>query len=302
MHVLMTGGTGVIGQELTKSLLADGHEVTILTRNPDRKSGVPAGARLLWWDAKTTEGWADVVESTDAVVHLAGESLADGRWSDERKKRIRDSRVMSGQALVKGIEQATNRPQVLIQSSAVGYYGPHKDEIIDESGGAGSDFLAHICFEWEAATAPVERLGVRRAVARTGIVLSQDGGALPRILLPFKMFAGGKMGSGNQWWSWIHIADEVRALRFLIDQEAASGPFNLTAPNPMKNKDFAKTVGSVMGRPSLLPVPSPALSTALGEMSTVLLDGQRVVPGRLLELGFEFKYPELDVALKDLLS
>ena len=302
MHVLMTGGTGMIGRALAINLIEDGHEVSVLTRNPDKDTGAPVGVRLVRWDATATDGWADIVEDVDAVVHLAGESLADGRWSAARKTRIRDSRVLSGQALVKAIQEATNRPGVLVQSSAVGYYGPRKDEKIDENAGPGRDYLAHICFEWETATAPVGKLGVRRPIARTGIVLSKDGGALPRILLPFKFFAGGKIGSGNQWWSWIHIADEVRALRFLIDHAKASGPFNLSAPNPVTNKEFSATVGSAMGKPSRLPVPSPALSTLFGEMSTVLLDGQRVIPKRLQELGFTFEFPELDGALKDLLS
>ncbi len=302
MHVLMTGGTGMIGQALTQNLIDDGHDVTILTRNPDKKSTVPASAQLVRWDAQSTEGWSYLIDDTDVVVHLAGESLADGRWSEERKTRIRDSRTLSGRALVSAIEQSTNRPTALVQSSAIGFYGPRKDEAIDESGAPGSDFLAHVCFEWESATAPVERLGLRRPVARTGIVLGTEGGALPRIVLPFKMFAGGKIGSGKQWWSWIHLEDEVRALRFLIDHESATGPFNLTAPNPVTNQEFAETVGSVMGRPSMLPVPSLALSTMFGEMSTVLLDGQRVVPAILLEMGFEFHFAELENALEDLLK
>lgn len=274
----------------------------MLTRSPDAATGVTPSIRYLGWDAESTEGWGDVVNEVDVIVHLAGENLAEGRWTDARKQRIRDSRVLSGHALRDAVEQADNKPGVLIQASAVGYYGPRKDEMVDESAGPGSDFLAQICFEWEAATASVEGLGVRRAIARTGIVLSPEGGALPRMLLPFKLFAGGKIGSGNQWWPWIHMDDEVRALRFLIDQEEATGPFNLAAPNPVKNKEFAKTLGTVMGRPSMFPVPSPALSAAFGEMSTVLLDGQRAIPKRLTELGFEFKYPELEEALKDLLS
>ena len=212
MHVLMTGGTGMIGRALGRSLIEDGHELTVLTRNPDKKTDVPVEARLVKWDAKTTDGWAHIIEETDAVVHLAGESLADGRWSASRKQRIRDSRVLSGLALVKAIQEATKRPDVLVQSSAVGYYGSREDQEIDESVKAQVRLpCPSLSVEWETATAAVEQLGVRRPIARTGIVLSMDGGALPRILLPFKFFAGGKMGSGKQWWSWIHIADEVRA-------------------------------------------------------------------------------------------
>ena len=302
MNILMSGGTGLLGQQLTRSLIEDGHDVTILTRNPDKSTSLPASARLVWWDAASTENWSDEMEAADVVVHLAGENLAEGRWTDERKRRIRESRVRSGQALASAIKQSQNPPAAFIQASAVGYYGPRKDGVIDESTGPGSDFLAHVCFEWEAATASVERMGVRRAIARTGIVLSQDEGALPRMLLPFKLYVGGKVGDGKQWWPWIHVEDEIRALRFLIEHDDASGPFNLTAPNPVTNQEFAKTLGSVMGKPSLLPVPSAALSLAFGEMSTVLLDGQRAVPSRLMECGFEFKYPNLEDALKDLLS
>jgi uncharacterized protein len=257
---------------------------------------------MVAWDAKTTEGWAGVVEDSDAVVHLAASNLAEGRWSEARKREILNSRVLSGEALVAAISEAKKRPKVFVQASAVGYYGPREDQEIDESAGPGSNFLAQVAFEWETSSAPVERLGVRRTVARTGIVLSTQGGALPRILLPFKFFAGGKIGSGDQWWPWIHIADEVRALRLLIDQADAAGPFNLTAPNPVTNKEFAHAVGSVMGRPSMFPVPGPVLGMAFGEMSTVLLDGQRAIPRRLQELGFAFEFPTLEGALKDLLS
>ena len=302
MNILMTGGTGMIGRALTRSLIDDSHEVTILTRNPSNRAGIPAEAKLVWWDGKTTEGWKESIEQADAVVHLAGESIAEGRWTDERKRKIHDSRVLTGQALVKAIQETDNKPRVLVQSSAIGYYGPHGDEALDENSEPGNDYLAQLCVQWEAATAPVEELGVRRAIARTGIVLSMDGGALPRIVLPFKFFGGGKIGSGKQWWSWIHLVDQVHALRFLLEQEDASGPFNLTAPNPVPNREFASAVGSAMGRPSLLPVPSQALSTLFGEMSTVLLDGQRVMPEHLLELGFTFEYPELSQALGEILS
>ena len=242
------------------------------------------------------------MEEMDAVVHLAGESIADGRWSDERKQRIRDSRIMSGQAIVEAIQDAERKPSVLVQSSAIGYYGPLEDQVVDESGQPGGDYLSKVCVDWEDSTTAVEEMGVRRPIARTGIVLSMDGGALPKIVLPFKLFAGGKIGSGKQWWSWIHIADQVRALRFLLENNEATGAFNLSAPNPVRNSEFAKTVGSVMGRPSLLPVPSPALSTLYGEMSTVLLDGQRAIPARLQAMGFTFDFPALEAALKDLLK
>lgn len=302
MRALVTGGTGLIGRALSQSLIDDGHEVLVLSRDANRREGLPSSVQVVQWDAQTTEGWGHLLNEVDVVVNLAGESLADGRWTDARKQRIVDSRINTGQLLVEAIRIASQRPTAFIQSSAVGYYGSRGEEVLDESSGPGSDYLARVCFDWEASTAPVERMGVRRAIARTGIVLSTNGGALPKILLPFKLFAGGPMGNGQQWWPWIHMDDEVRAIRFLMDNEMATGPFNLTAPAPLSNKEFASVVGKVMGRPAFLPAPAPALKLALGEMSTVLLDGQRALPRRLQELGFEFNHPALEGALEDLLK
>lgn len=302
MRALITGGTGLIGRALSQSLIDDGHEVLVLSRDANKREGLPSFVQVVQWDAQTTEGWGHLLNEVDVVVNLAGESLADGRWTDARKQRIVDSRINTGQLLVEAIRVASQRPTAFIQSSAVGYYGSRGEEVLDESSGPGSDYLARVCFDWEASTAPVERMGVRRAIARTGIVLSTNGGALPKILLPFKLFAGGPMGNGQQWWPWIHMDDEVRAIRFLMDNEMATGPFNLTAPAPLSNKEFASVVGKVMGRPAFLPVPAPALKLALGEMSTVLLDGQRALPRRLQELGFEFNHPALEGALEDLLK
>ncbi len=302
MRALITGGTGLIGSALCENLVKNGHEPIVLTRDPSDRKGLPSQTQLVAWDAKTTDGWGHLAGEVDVIVNLVGESLADGRWSDERKQRILNSRVTAGRLLLQAIDAAAVRPQALIQASAVGYYGPRRDELLGEDAGPGSDYLAHVCFEWEASTAPVERLGVRRPVIRTGIVLSAEGGALPKIVLPFKLFAGGPMGSGKQWWPWIHLRDEVRAIRFLMEQESATGPYNLTAPHPLTNKEFASVVGDVMGRPAFFPVPSPVLQTALGEMSTVLLDGQRALPRRLEEAGFAFDFPTLDAALKDLLK
>jgi len=303
MRAIVTGGTGLIGRALCRELVDHGHEVIVLSRNPDRKEeGLPSQVEAVGWDAQSATGWGDLVNETDAIVNLAGAGLADGRWTDERKRSILESRVKAGQAVVEAVSAATTRPKVVIQSSAVGYYGPRSDEVLNEDAAPGSDYLARVCFDWEASTAPVERMGVRRPVIRTGIVLSTEDGAFPKILLPFKLFAGGPMGNGSQYWPWIHINDEVRAIRFLMENETASGPFNLTAPNPLTNKEFASVVGQAMGRPSLMPAPAFALKLALGEMSTVLLDGQRAVPSRLQELGFEFDFATLDAALKDLLK
>ena len=300
MRVIITGGTGLIGTALTKLLSSNNHEIFILTRRFPDNPKLRAGVQHVQWDAATAEGWGHLVDGADAVINLAGEGIADGRWSEERKRRIYASRVNAGKAVMEAITAAATKPKVLIQASGVDYYGPHYDEILTEDAAPGSGFLAQVCFDWEASTAEAERLGVRRAVIRSGVVLSNDGGAWPQIVLPFKLFAGGPIGSGNQYWPWIHIDDEVQAIRFLIDNENASGAFNLSAPSPLTNKEFAVTLGKVMGRPAFFPVPSAALKIAFGEMSTVLLDGKRAVPHHLLELGYSFKYPTAEAAFRDL--
>ncbi len=301
MRVIITGGAGLIGNALTKSLTADGHEVIILTRSARRASPNEL-VRFALWDAASADGWGHLADGADAIVNLAGEGIADGRWSEARKQRIYASRVSAGKAVMQALRQATAKPKTLVQSSAVGYYGSRHDELLTEASAPGADFLAQVCFDWEASTAAAESLGIRRTVIRTGIVLSNDGGAWPKVVLPFKLFAGGPMGSGKQFWPWIHIDDEVRAIRFLLEREDARGVFNLTAPNPLTNKEFASTLGKVMGRPALMPAPSPALKLALGDMSAVLLDGQRAVPAHLQTMGFRFKYPELEAALRNLLA
>ena len=302
MRIIITGGTGLIGKMLCSALLADQHQVIVLSRNPEKVNNMPLGVRLEQWDGKTAANWGQLVEDAGAIINLAGEGIADGRWSKERKQRIRESRIHAGLAVQEAIRQATNKPQVLLQASAVGYYGPHGNEVVTEETPLGHDFLAKVCHDWEASTVGVAQLGVRRAVLRTGVVLSTEGGALPKMMLPFKLFAGGPIGGGKQWLPWIHLQDEVRAIQFLLNQENASGPFNLSAPNPVTNKEFGKILGKVMGRPALMPTPGAAMKAILGEMSTVLLDGQRAVPSRLQELGFTFTFPLLENALRDLIK
>lgn len=305
MKVIITGGSGLIGRALAASLLnggGDKHEVIVLSRNPQRVSGLPNGVQVVGWDGRSTQGWGQLVEGADAIVNLAGANLSEGRWTEQRKRLIFDSRVHAGQAVTQAIEGARLKPKVLVQASAVGYYGPHGDEKITEDAPPGNDFLAQVCIAWEASTAPVEGWGVRRVVIRTGLVLSTEGGALPRMAMPFKMFVGGPLGSGRQWLPWIHIADEVGAIRFLIGKEDASGPFNLTAPEPVTNAQFSRVLGRVLNRPSALPVPSIALRLMFGEMSTVLLEGQRAVPQRLLAAGYQFRFPNLEQALRHLLA
>jgi len=302
MRIIITGGTGLIGKALSTALLADGHQVIVLSRNPDKAINTPSGLQLEKWDGKSTAGWGHLVDGAGAIVNLAGEGIADGRWSAERKKLIRESRVHAGLAVQDAVKQATEKPKVVLQSSAVGYYGPTKDEMITENSPPGADFLAKVCFDWEASTVPLVQMGIRRPVLRTGVVLSTEGGAFPKMMLPFKFFAGGPIGSGKQWLPWIHLEDEVRAIQFLLNHESATGPFNLAAPTPVTNKEFGETLGKVMERPALAPAPAFVMKTVFGEMSTVLLDGQRAIPNRLEEAGFTFKFPTLEAALRDLLK
>ncbi len=302
MRVVITGGSGLIGSALARELGGAGQDVVVLTRDAGKAGTLPAGVRAAQWDGKTAAGWGSLVDGDTVLVHLAGESIASGRWTEDRKRRIRDSRVGSGKAVLQAIREAAAKPRALLQGSAVGYYGPHGDEVIREDAAPGDDFLAGVCKEWEASTAEAEALGVRRAILRTGVVLAREGGALPKMTLPFKMMAGGPLGNGRQWLPWIHLADEVGAIRFLAESSEARGPFNLTAPNPVTNRELAGILASVLHRPGFMPAPGFALRLALGEMADMLLNGQRVVPSRLQELGYRFKYPDAEPALRSLLD
>ena len=300
MRVIITGGTGLIGRALMASLVADGHEVIILTRDPARATGLPPGARAERWDARSAAGWGALASGADAIVNLAGENLAAGRWTPERKRRILDSRVQAGQAIVAAVRAAAVKPGAVVHSSGIGYYGASGDTEVTEASPPGRDFLAQVCVAWEAASAETAALGVRSVVVRSATVLSREGGALPRLALPFRLFVGGPLGNGQQWWPWIHIADEVAAIRFLIERADAQGPFNLAAPQLVRQAEFSRALGRALGRPSWLPVPAFALRLLLGEMAAVLLDGQRAAPQRLLELGFAFRFPTIEAALRDL--
>lgn len=307
MRVIISGGTGLIGSALSKNLAADGHEVIVLSRNPAKYS-FPAGIRGETWDGKTADGWGYLADGADAIVNLAGEPIAGpgllpSRWTQERKQRIRQSRIDAGTAVSQAITAAATKPQVLIQSSGIDYYGDvPSDQIITEDAPNGTGFLADVTVDWENSTAAVEAMSVRRVIIRTGIVLSLESGALPITVLPFKLFAGGPLGSGQQWWPWIHLDDEVRAIRFLLERETAVGPYNLCTPNPLKNKDFAKTIGRIMNRPAFMPAPPFAIKLALGEIAAIVLDGRRAMPQKLQKDGFEFNYPKADAALMDLLN
>jgi uncharacterized protein (TIGR01777 family) len=297
MRIFLTGATGLIGRALAASLAADGHEVVALSRGA-APEGLPAGTKVVTGDPSVAGPWQEELARCDGCVNLAGEPVAGGRWTDERRKRIRDSRVLSTRNVASVV--GAGGPGVLVNGSAIGYYGARGDEVIDETFPAGNDFLGHVALEWEEAT----RAAARRArvvLVRTGIVLSPDGGALPKLVLPFKMLAGGPIGDGGFWQSWIHVADQVGILRLALEDPLAQGPVNATAPDPVRNRDLARSLGRVLRRPSLLVAPAFAVRAVLGEMAEVVLASQRVVPSRALALGYRFRWPSLEPALRDLL-
>ncbi len=305
MRVLITGGTGLIGSALAAELAQAGHEVIVLTRNPAKAQGLPAGVRAERWDGRTAQGWGHLADGAGAIVNLAGASIAGegllpSRWTPERKRLILQSRLDAGRAVVEAVQAAAHKPGVVIQSSGIGIYGFAGDRVLDESAPAGTDWLAQVAVQWEAATAPVEAMGVRRAIIRTAVVFSRTGGVLPLMLLPFRLFVGGPIGGGKQYVPWIHIADEVGAIRFLIEHPDARGPFNLVAPDVMTNAEVSRVIARVLRRPSWLPLPAFVMRLLFGEVATLLLEGQRAVPKRLQELGYAFRFPTLEGALRDL--
>lgn len=308
MKIIITGGTGLLGQALISELVKAEHHITVLSRNP-QKAQAQAAPSITYreWDAKTASGWGEAADGADAIINLAGESIGGSsflpdRWSEAKKQRIRQSRVNAGQAVVEAVKAAAQKPKVVIQASAVGYYGPQDDRQLTESSPPGNDFLASVCVDWEQSTAAVEAAGVRRVVARIGLVQTPEGGPLPRLLLPYRLFAGGPFGSGRQWWSWVHIADVVGALHFALENESVRGAVNVTAPNPLTNRDFGKALGRALKRPSLIPVPGFAMKLLLGEVATIVLDGQRVLPEKLQQSGYAFQFEEAEAALHNLLS
>jgi uncharacterized protein (TIGR01777 family) len=288
MRVLVTGGTGLVGKPACDALRAAGHSVTIVSREPGR---VPA--RAVGWD-----GLRSVMSETDAIVNLAGAPIAGGRWTDARKAEIRRSRVEGTRALVDAIAAADPRPTVLVSASAIGYYGDRGDEPLDETARPGTGFLARVCIEWEAEARRAETFGLRVVLARFGIVLAPDGGALSAMLLPFRAGLGGTLGSGRQWMSWVHRDDVVGLLRDAVAKDAYAGPVNATSPNPVTNKDFTKALGRALHRPAILPVPGFGLRLVLGEMASMLLSSQRVLPAVARGVGYEWRQPELPAALE----
>ncbi len=306
MRYLVSGGTGMIGRGLVATLLEEDHEVVVLSRDPDRhRADMPAGVKLAQWDARTVSAWAEWIESADAVVHLAGARLAGPdprmRWTERRKRIICESRRDAGRALAAAIEEGGRKPAVLIQASGVDYYSPG-ESLVTEKTPPGEDFLSWVCTEcWERPTAPVERLGVRRVVIRSGPMLNANDGFLPPQVLQTKLFAGGAIGSGRQWVSWVHYQDVISAIRFLTQNRDAEGAFNLAAPNPVRQRELARALGQVLKRPIFMRWPSFLFEAAFGEMAVTLLEGVCASSERLQQAGFEFQYPEIEGALRDLL-
>jgi uncharacterized protein (TIGR01777 family) len=303
-RVIVTGGTGFIGRPLSIRLVEKGFEVVCLTRNPQiaQKRG-KNGIEFVGWDGKSATGWSEYAEGASAIINLAGESIGSGRWSETKKQRIFQSRMNAGKGVVDAVRSLKEKPEVVIQASAIGIYGNRGSKTLDESSELGEGFLAMVAKNWEDSTGEIEASGVRRIVLRTGLVLESSGGSLPRLLLPYRFFLGGPMGSGEQWMSWIHLEDEIESILFLMERKDLTGTFNLTAPHPLQNKLFSRELGKLLGRPAWFPVPALFLKLFLGKMAEeTILSGQRVLPVRLEEAGYKFVYPELSGALADILK
>lgn len=299
MNIVLAGGTGFIGQALLEKLLEAKHSVILLTRNPGRARSLAGEfVKVEKWDGKTVGLWAQHIDDSDAVINLAGESIGEKRWTKARKALILNSRVDATKALVAAIAQSKKKPSVLVNQSAVGYYGNVETGDVGELHPKGNDFLADVADRWEQEARVAEALGVRVVTPRCGVVLEKDGGALKKMLIPFKLFVGGPLGSGHQWFPWVHRDDVVGAFLFALDTPKLSGPVNVAAPEAVTMKEFCSALGKTMRRPAWAPVPAFVLRAALGEMSFIVLTGQRVVPKKLLEAGYPFRYRTLDVALQ----
>ncbi|KAM3093935.1 TIGR01777 family oxidoreductase [Phormidesmis sp. 146-35] len=302
MKVAITGATGFVGSRLVERLLAEGHQVVVLTRNP-AKAAFPQSSSLEIVAYNPTESgdWQNVFYGCDGVVNLAGEAIAESRWTPERKQALIDSRKITTQKIVEAIAKVDHKPSVLVNASAIGFYGTSETATFDETSSAGDDFLAEICQIWEAEASKVKEIGTRLVILRLGVVLG-DGGALGKMLPAFKLFAGGPIGSGKQWFSWIHRDDVVSLIVRALTRSDMEGTFNATAPNPVRMVDLTNTIGEVMNRPSWLPVPVFALEAMLGDGAKVVLEGQEVLPKRTLSSGFEYQYPTLKPALEAILK
>lgn len=297
MRVVCTGVTGFIGPPLVDRLTAAGHEVVILSRSP--ASGPPR--RVVWTPGQAGD-WERELDGADAVIHLAGKNIFEDRWNESVKAGLRSSRIESTRSIAAAIGRASRRPRVLVNASAIGYYGPRGDEELDEAAAAGTDFLATLVVDWEKEAAAAEAHGVRVVRLRFGIVIHPSGGALAQMLPYFKAFIGGPLGNGRQWFSWVSREDVVGAILFALEREDLRGPANVTSPHPMPQADFCKALGAALGRPSWLPVPGFAVRIKFGEVADALLASQRVVPRVLEKTGFEFKHPDAECALRQMMG
>jgi uncharacterized protein (TIGR01777 family) len=298
MNVLVAGGTGFIGSTLVRRLLRDGHTVILLSRDPHSVRDLDAKLiQIEEWDGKTVGHWVDRLESVDGIVNLAGESIGARRWTEARKAVLVTSRVEPTRALVSGIKLLKKRPAVLVNASAVGYYGDVESGDVTESHSAGNDFLASLCKQWEGEAQKAEEFGVRVVRLRFGVVLEKGGGALEKMILPFRFFVGGPLGSGRQWLPWVHRDDVIGAIIFSLQSPNISGPVNVSAPDQATMREFSQELGKAMHRPSWARVPAFVLRIVLGEMAGTVLTGQRPVPRKLEETGYSFRYPRLDDAL-----
>jgi len=301
MKIFITGGTGFVGTELTSHLIQDGHEITILTRFPRKSEKVVRGISYLQGDPTQKGSWQEAIKNHGAVINLAGASIFS-KWTDEHKKAIRESRVSTTQNIVEGIPSNPSQKISLFSTSAVGYYGFCGDEELTEDAPPGKDFLARIAVEWEGEALKAIEKGARVVITRFGIVMGEKGGALSQMIPLFKKYIGGPIGTGKQWFSWVHIKDLAEAFTFLLKHPEISGPVNVCSPNPVRNKDLAKALGKSLHRPSFMPAPAFMVKWVLGEFGSVILEGQRVIPRRLLESGFVFQYPDMEKVLQGIVG
>ncbi|MCZ7608951.1 MAG: TIGR01777 family oxidoreductase [Ignavibacterium sp.] len=301
--IIITGATGLIGQQLTIKLTDMGYKITIFTRNPDNaQKKLPNVHKVVKWEYDYVDEWLHELESVDAVIHLAGANISTKRWNKEYKKLLYDSRIISTKKLIEAIKTVERKPKVFITASAIGYYGNRSDEILTEESEAGKDFLANLCNDWEKEAKNVEQFGVRSVQIRTGLALSRNEGALKQMLPVFKYFIGGPLGNGKQWYSWLHIEDIINVYIKVLESEILSGPINAVSPNPVTMKKFAKILGEVLHRPSLFSVPKIILLLVIGQVAEVVTSSQRVVPEKLLNSSFKFKFEKLEDALRDILK
>ncbi|MEY4704646.1 MAG: hypothetical protein RL042_842 [Nitrospirota bacterium] len=303
MHIVVTGGTGFIGRPLCASLVQEGHRVTLLTRRKEEAQRLFGSAvTAVEWNGTETGAWEQSLEGADAVINLAGAPIADARWTDARKRLLTESRVLTTRLLVEAMSRRSSKPRMLISASGIGYYGASDDRVLDEGAARGQGFLADLCLQWEAEALQAAQFRTRVVILRTGMVLEQDGGALSKMLLPFRFFAGGPIMPGTQWVSWIHRRDHIGLIQWLLTTPSVSGPINAVAPEAVRMNRFCEVLGQTIHRPSWLPVPGFALQMALGELGTLMTTGQRVHPAKALSEGYVFHHPTLESALQAIMT